>query len=299
MPKLYRSKLMYLIFFSIAAAVFAAACGGSPSSPGGGSQSIDRGDAELGLTEAEVTKRVDAVESLIGTCMSEAGFEYFPVDYPTARKAMDSNSKPSGMKSDDFRKQFGYGITTLVSSPDSQATLGLGPRNISVRNQLPTADRIAYQRTLFGENPAATFVVSLDHEDFSQTGGCTRAAVVKVFSTDELGASFVNYQDAAAARVDQDPRVIAAYRDWGQCISDAGYRYGTPGEIEVDLSARLDAITGNKNPETLSADLKLALAELQGEEKAIAAVDHQCELDFVDAVKVKVENELLGPGSQK
>jgi len=264
---------------------------------GQGDNAGQRGGAEFGLTEAEITRRVDAVESLIATCMRDAGFEYIPVDYATARAAMDSNSKPSGLNADEFRAQFGYGITTLFAGADSQAVMGAGEQNIRIRNGLSPADRIAYNHALYGENPTATFVVALDGEDFSQTGGCTHAAVQQVFSPEELGPGFVNYQNAEGARVEQDPRVIAAYKDWATCMRDAGYSYDNSDAIKTDLADRLNAITGGADPATLSADAQAALTALQGEELAIAAADHACNVKFVDPIKTQVETELLGPGA--
>jgi len=276
-----------------------AACGGSAPDQAGSTpiNSSERGDAELGLTEEEVTRRVDAVESLVATCMTNAGFEYVPVDYATARAAMDSDSKPSGLNADEFRTQFGYGISTLFAGTGNQATLGAGEENILIRENLTVADRVAYVYTLYGENPSATFVVALDEEDFSNTGGCTRSAVEQVFSSDELAAGFVNYDNAAAERVDQDPRVVAAYVEWANCMIEAGYTYAGPDEIGADLASRLDNITGGADPETLAAEGQAALSELQGEERAIAAADNDCELKFVDPIKTTVQADLFGPNA--
>lgn len=309
----FASFLVMALFISI----LLAACGGSaqsanqPTSADTASQSGNngqsdnngqngqRGDAEFGLTEEEVARRVDAVESLIATCMNDAGFEYIPVDYATARMAMDSNSKPSGMNGDEFRAQFGYGITTQFAGAESQAVMGMGEQNIRIRNGLSTADLAAYNRALYGENPSATFVVSIDDENFSQTGGCTRTAVEQVFTPDELGPGFVNYQNAEGARVEQDPRVIAANKDWAACMRDAGYSYDNSDAIKTDLANRLDAITGGVAPDTLSADAQASLTALQGEELAIAAADHQCNVEFVDPIKTQVETELLGPAANQ
>lgn len=252
------------------------------------------GDSEFGLPEAEIVKRVDAVEQSIATCMSDAGFEYVAVDYATARQAMDADSKPSGLDPDQFRSEFGYGITTLYGGAATQATIGLG-RNIAIRDGLPAADRVAWERQLFGDNSNQTFVVGLDEEDLSGTGGCTRQAVEQNFSADELGAGFVNYQNAEGARIDQDARVIAAYQDWATCMRDAGYNYNAGDEIDADLASRLDSITQGLTPAELSSDAQAALSELQGEERAIAAVDHDCDVKFVADITAQVTLEILGP----
>lgn len=249
--------------------------------------------AEFGLTEAEVTRRVDAVEQSIATCMADAGFEYIPVDYATVRTAMDTNSKPSGMTADEFRAQYGYGITTLSAEANAQANIGLG-RNAAIRDGLPPADQVAWIRQLLGENADQTFAVGLDSEDLSRTGGCTKTAVEANFSQAELGPGFVNYQNGEGARIDQDPRVIEAYRNWATCMRDAGYSYDEPTSIKLDLASRLAATTGGADIGSLAADAKAAVDQLQGEELAIAAADNQCEIDNVSDVKKQVETEILG-----
>ncbi len=278
-----------------------AACGGSSGAniPAGGSPTPnpERGNAEFGLTEEEVARRVDAVEAIITTCMMDAGFEYVPVDAQTARIAMDSDSKVSGTSPDEFRTEFGYGITTLYAGSDSQAVLGAGEENVRIRNALSPSDRVAYNRALYGENPGATFVVGLDEENFSQTGGCTRSAVEQVFSADELGASFVNYEDEQEAQILADPRVIDAYTNWSSCMREAGYAYKDPPEIEADLPARLASITQGADPETLTGGAQAALSALQEEEKAIAAADYDCEQQYVAATKRQVASDLFGVGA--
>ncbi|MCZ7533050.1 MAG: hypothetical protein M5U23_06550 [Acidimicrobiia bacterium] len=258
-----------------------------------------RGQEEFGLTEETIIARVDAVESLIACCATNAGFEYSPVDYATVRKAMDANSKPSGLTGDEFRAQFGYGITTLYAGADSQAVIGMGQQNIRYRDSLSPTDRVAFERTLFGDNPEATFAVSLDDENFAATGGCTKFAVAQVFTPDQLGASFVNYQNAAGVSIDQDPRIIAAYKDWAACMRADGYSYNNTSEIDADLATRLNAITGGVDPATLSSEAQAALKQLQGEEIAIAAADKKCAVQYVDDIQLKVEAELLGPDANQ
>jgi len=272
---------------------------GCSTSLNAAAQDNSRGQEEFGLTEETIIARVDAIESLVRCCMTNAGFEYSPVDYTTVRKAMDTNSKPSGLTGDEFRAQFGYGITTLYAGPDSQAVIGSGQQNIRYRDSLSPADRVAYERTLYGENPEATFAVGLDDENFAATGGCTKFAVAQVFTPDQLGASFVNYQNATGVSIDQDPRIIAAYKDWAGCMRSGGYNYNNTSEIDADLATRLHDITGGADPATLSADAQSALTQLQGKEIATAAADKKCAVQYVDEIQKKVEAELLGPDANQ
>jgi hypothetical protein len=127
--------------------------------------------------------------------------------------------------------------------------MGAGAQNLRIRDGLSAADLAAHNHALYGENPTATFAVGLDDENFAQTGGCARAAVEKVFSPEELGPGFVNYQNAEGARIDKDLRVIAAHKDWATCMRAAGYSYDNSDAIKTDLANRLEVITGGAAPD--------------------------------------------------
>ena len=284
-----------MIVGALVSAVVLAACGGAAATDGGNSS----GDSEFGLSEAEVVVRVEAVEASIADCMTEAGFEYFPVDYETARIAMDSNSKPSNLTDGEYRDQFGYGITTDFAVGESQAVLGTGSRNLEIKAGLSTATLLAYERALYGEDSDATFIVGLDDENLSNTGGCTRIAVEANFSPEELGSNFVSFQNDESLRVDQDPRIVAAIVDWATCMREAGFSFANADEIETDLANRFDSIVQGEDPATLTGEAATSLSALQGEEVAIAAADQACEVAFVDAVKTEVELELLGPDADQ
>lgn len=246
------------------------------------------GSEEFGLTKADLVKHIEVVEQGIASCMKAAGFQYVPVDYLTVRKSMDADKRTAGVTDEEFRKQFGYGITTRTTTPgvapqlssaDHAATLGLGRENMRIFESLSPTNQIAYNRALLGEDTTATFAVSLEAEDFSKTGGCTRAAVEQAFQEEELGAAYLNPGDALIA---QDQRVIAATAKWADCLRDAGFTYNNPEEIEPDLKTRLAAASGD------------ALIELQGEERALAVADFTCAEEFIEPAVHQVETELYG-----
>jgi len=254
------------------------------------------GTEEFGLSKEGLVTSIEAVESLIATCMNDAGFEYIAVDYATVRKGMVSDKSLPGLSEEKYIDQFGYGISTLYTGLPPQladaatpATIGLGEQNLQIFNSLSAADQVAYNRTLFGENTDATFAVTLEAEDFSQTGGCTRTAIEQVFNLEELSTTYYNPLDAL---VDQDPRMIAALAEFADCVRVAGFNYNHPFEIEVDLKKRLHAITGGAPVETLSAEAQAALTELQGEERAVAVVATECEARIIEPVAEQILREL-------
>jgi len=273
---------------------------GAPS-PGQSTPTVQNrlpGPEEFGMTTQELVTSVEKVESLIAQCMRDAGFEYIAVDYDTVRKGMVADKSLPGVSDEDFIAQYGYGISTLYTGLPPQlselatpAQIGLGEQNVRIFNNLSPADQAAYIRTLFGQNVDATLAVSLETEDFSRTGGCTRAAIEQVFTREQLSATYLNPLDTL---IQQDPRMIAALKQFADCVREEGFNYNHPNEIEPDIKNRLDVITGGAPLEALSADARAALTELQGEERAIAAVATACEEDILEPVQVQIERELYG-----
>lgn len=254
------------------------------------------GTEEFGLTREELVTRIEAVEGLVAQCMSEAGFEYVAADYDTVRQGMVADKSLPGLSEEEFIAQYGYGISTLYTGLGPQASdattpakIGLGERNVAIYNNLSPADQVAYNRALFGENQDATFAVALEAEDFSRTGGCTRAAIEQVFAPEQLTITYANPLDAL---IQQDPRMVAAFGEYADCIREAGFDYTHPEQIEADIRSRVDAITSGDPLDALSADAMTALTELQGEERAVAQVAFDCEEEFLTPVEELIQREL-------
>lgn len=300
--------ILFLVF-GLILATFLNACGGAstPTAEQGASdtnqesnatsaqQSATFGTEEFGLSKQQLVEHSEAVEALIAKCMTAAGFEYIAVDYDTVRRGMTSDKSLPGVSDEQFISQYGYGISTLYtgmapqfSTTETAAKIGLGEQNVQSFNKLSQADQVAYSRTLLGQNSEATFAVSLEQEDFSRTGGCTRTAIEEVFSEDQLKATYFNPLDA---RIEQDPRMLEAMTEFADCVRKEGFNYNHPDEAEKDIKTRLDAITSGAPIDTLSGDAKAALAELQGEERAVATVVTNCAEEIIEPLKSKLEQE--------
>jgi hypothetical protein len=254
------------------------------------------GTEEFGLSMPELVKSVETVEGLIATCMSEAGFEYIAADFNTVRRAMVSDKSLPGLSEKQYVEQYGFGISTLYTGLSPQlsevltpAQMGLGQQNVQIFRNLSPADQVAYNRTLFGENTDATFAVAIETEDFRRTGGCTRRAIEQVFTPEQLTVTYVNPKDAL---IEQDPRMVAALAEFGDCMRAAGFNYKLEREIEPDLKQRLYEITNGDPVESLSPDAQAALKELQGEERALAVATYNCENRIISPVEDQVEHEL-------
>jgi hypothetical protein len=254
---------------------------------------------EFGLTRKQLFEAIEKVESLISTCMRAQGFEYVAVDYNTVRKGMSADKKMPGMSEGAFIAKFGFGVsTTYTGEPPQLATgympgrEGLGERNIQIFKKLPVANQVAYNRALFGENTGATFAVSLETENFSLTGGCTRKGISQVFNADQMTATYYNPKDAL---INKDPRMKDALSKYQAEMRKAGYAYNHPDKVELDIRTRLAAMTmgGTIRVDQMTPTQRAALKELQAYELKVAVKNQQLLDRVVEPVYEKIEGELF------
>ena len=280
----------------IAGALVLAACGGSSNDKGanqtqkatpGGNGSQEIGKEEFGMTEERLVTTIDEVEAAIATCMDAAGFEYVPIDAVTFRDAMVSLTSVPGLSDEEFVAQYGYGYSTR---PPTQK-FGAGEENKRIVDALSPQDQVAYKRELWGENTDATFVVMLENEDFSGAGGCTKTAIEKVFTPEQLSPTFQNPFDVL---VEQDPRRVDAVKKWSECMKKGGYDYEDPQDGEDEILERYDDLTKGADPTTLSESDQAALKDLQDQERALALADFACQDEFLAPVEQHIEHEISG-----
>jgi hypothetical protein len=271
------------------------ACGGSGEADGNGTsgksakQPTGPVEDQLGFDTAGIMARQSRVEADIHECMKAQGFDYVPVDPFAQRAAMTGASR---LSDEDFLNQFGYGISTLwgrggaQSDPNQQMRASLGP-----------ADKRAYDRTLFGENPGATFQAAVDSGDFTKLGGCTRTATERVFGGAQVLTQLQGKLDQLDERILADQRMVRALERWTSCMAEAGFRYEDPDEIDSDLTKRMERIvgpipgpfaTGPGAGQTPPPYDHAALAALQREEVAIARADYACERKDITPVEAVV-----------
>ncbi len=271
----------------LAVVVAASACTGAPATSGTGNLP---GVKEFGLSDQDFVVHVEKVQSLMAACMKRAGFEYVPVDVATIERAQASVRKEPGLSRRMYKEKWGLGVTTRFDEP--VRTIGLGPQNLRIMEGLSEADRTAYELTLFGDNLDSDFAFTLDEEDFSATGGCTREAVAAVFTPEQLSGTYVNPKDVLVA---QDPRIIAAQDAWTACMQDVGYTYEDDQDAIIeDFRKRLEALTEGDDPESLTGERLDALRVLQAEEITVSLADLECQLKHTDEIFRQVETEVFG-----
>ncbi len=231
--------------------------------------------------------------------MRDQGFQYVAADYITVRKGMGADKNLPGLSEEEFIAKYGFGVSTLYTGQPPQladgyspAKVGLGERNVQIYKNLSPADRVAYNRALFGGNTGETFAVALETENFSRTGGCTRKAIEQVFEPEQLKATYYNPKDAL---INKDPRMKAALRVYAAEMHKAGFDYNHPDEVEPDIRERLAALTkgGTIRVEEMSPERRAALKKLQDYERRVAVKNFELEDELIDPLEEKIERELF------
>jgi len=277
---------------TVTAMMLLSASAGAQAPPGLGSE-------EFGMTPRQLVQAVEQVEQLIQKCMRDQGFEYVAVDYETIRAGMHADKRMGDLSEEEFIQRYGFGIATLYSGEAPQLTagyspakVGLGERNVEIYRNLSSADQVAYNRALLGDNPGATFAVALETENMSQTGGCTRQAVEKFFKPDQLKPGHYNPQDAL---INNDPRMKAALRKFSAEMKKAGFDYNHPDEVEPDIKARLAALTNNGTIPIakLTATQQVELRNLQDLERRVALLTFKLQEDLLGPVEEQIQQELF------
>jgi hypothetical protein len=269
---------------SLVATVVFAACGADdPAAP---DTPVELED-QLGFSESGVIERQSRVEGRIADCMKAQGFDYVPVDPLAQRAALTGKAR---MSDEEFLQQFGYGISTMFGRGGGQSD-----PNERIRKSLGPADRAAYDRALWGDNPGLTFAEAIDNDAATELGGCTKRATEAVLGGATVLATLQGKFDELEERINQDQRMVRAVEKWSGCMADRGYRYAEPEEIDTDLLKRFRAVVGPGTQAGATAPAesgatydRAALAELQREEVKLARADLACEKREITPVELEV-----------
>lgn len=227
--------------------------------------------------------------------MKNQGFEYTPVDAVARQAALTGKS---GMSSEEFDQQFGYGITTLFGRGNPQSD-----PNARVRERLGPADQRAYDQALTGGQLEQTFFRAADTGDFSQLGGCTKQAADALFGGSKLLDVLQRKLDELDDAVRQDQRMVRAFEAWRSCMRDkTGQAFEDSEAVELEIQRRLAELVGPL-PEGESAPGEFAslqpdrpvdtatLGRLQRLELKFAHADVTCEEDQIAPVEDVVRSE--------
>lgn len=266
-------------------------------------------DAPLGLDEAGFALKQTRVEELVKTCMKSAGFDYVPVD-PNATKAALTGT--SGLTDDEFRRQFGYGVSTVFEKvvEISQSPNSADP-NVAYRSKLDTAGQTAFDKALTGgrtDISVSGAVGAAKAGDLEGLGGCIEDGTTQVFGDANVISALAKIEELDA-RAEADERLVNARAAWSRCMKEQGFDYPEPNAVDGALIEKLGAIVGPDAAKVLGEDGtysplafgtatlpaydKAALAQLQAEELATAQADLECEEKHVVDVEDKVKAEYI------
>ena len=306
------SRSRALAIFSIATLALLASCSKSTDSEANEGASVD---APLGLDEAGFALKQNQVEEIVKACMKRSGFDYVPVD-PNATKAAITGA--SGLTDDEFRRQFGYGISTVFEKvvEISQSPQSADP-NVAYRSRLDAAGQAAFDKALTGGNSDVSVSGAVDAAkagELSGLGGCIEEGTTKVFGDATVISALAKIEELDA-RAEADERLVKARKDWSECMKKGGFDYPDPNSVDGAILDKLAAIVGpdaakvlgeggNYSPlvfgtAALPVYDKAALAKLQSEELATAQADLDCEEQYVVDIEDKVKAEYVKKFAQE
>lgn len=266
-------------------------------------------DAPLGLDDAGLALKQARVEELVKACMKTAGFDYVPVD-PNATKAAITGT--SGLTDEEFRRQFGYGISTVFEKvvEISQSSQSVDP-NVTYRSRLDPAGQQAFDIGLTGGKSDVSVsgaVEAAKAGELGGLGGCVEVATTEVFGGANVISALAKIEELDA-RAEADERLIKARADWSNCMRKLGFDYQEPNAVDGAIMDKLIAIVGPSAAKVLGEDARFsplvfgtatvppydkdALARLQTEELATAEADLDCEEKYVVDAEDKVKAEYV------
>ena len=294
-----------------------AACGSNGQDAEGDrlSDFLGAGD-DVEAMQAQFEDEQRQVEEHIAQCMAEEGFEYIPQDPDLGQAVTHPRDE---MEPDEFREEYGYGLTTVDMS--EQMDPGEQPQdpNLEIQEEMDEAERQAYQEALQGEMPEPDPEADPEEPVEFEMGGCRGEAMEEVRGEqqalqEELGDDLQELYE----RVESDPRIVEARQGWSACIREAGWEFDEPTDTFEHLSDRQNELmqeAGAGEPGELPDELAElepgeeppediempeppepdpeALEELQDEEIELAQADHECQLEhFGDIDEETMQPEL-------
>jgi len=285
---------------SVAALALITACGG-----GGGEDREDTADAVSPLDGylSEIYGEYDPsapdpdrmrAEELVAGCMSDAGFEYYPVAEQTGviRLADARNTL-------EFAKEFGYGYSTESEGPGA-GTMNwpvmpepseAERRNTEYRDSLSEDAVYEYEAALYGAMVTDPPEEGQDINWDPQSMGCNGVAYDEIYRGSAVAEQFTELNAAINQMwtdVEEDPRVGEALTGWGSCMATAGYpdlaQLVDAENLVNELWNRFNAANGNRidlslgetEYDAVKASIPEELAELQAKEIAVAVADVTC-----------------------
>lgn len=251
-----------------------------------------------GADSAESEQRRREMEQRTAECMAEQGFEYTPRD-PSDRPDVVTEHPREELGEDEFREQYGYGISTWRPEPDERPEPPEPPEdpNRQRLQDMEPAQREAYEKALHGERPDPEELRQADGPVEFEPGGCRAEAREAVMGDrQQLHQELQPELEELRQAVESDPRLVEAREGWVRCMRDRGRDVSERSDAqrliheamsELREAAMPDDVDMPDPEEASREELEsfeppepdfdeAALQELQQRELDMAADDHEC-----------------------
>lgn len=246
----------------------------------------------VGATDKDATRALErTAQKLVAECMTDAGFEYIPVDRSAA---VAGGYDPAEQQSEDWIAKNGYGIASTGDTTQDEAA----DPNAEYIASLSEPQQQAYNAALYGEVSAVTPAeedgsITIDETPSDPaTAGCMsnayREASGKVgkLAEDKKYVDLLKSVGELSTKAEKVAEVKAAASEWAGCMADAGHsdlkqKSDAVGYVSEQLSALYESVGGGTDSadsagtpaEPSAADRK----KLRDTEIKVALADFRCD----------------------
>lgn len=210
------------------------------------------------LTLDEEVRLDQAEEHLIKVCMERRGFRYWGGSVASVAERQISGYVLTDVAT---ARQHGYGAILRAQAEDRKEN----EPNARYANALPEAERIRLSRAYFGDPAKGMLTIDLPAGGTISrpATGCLAEAEQALYG--DLSAWFRAKKIATGLTslyvpdLIEDPRFVAALREWSECMSRAGQHYRTPAQIRERLP---ELTAGTTLEQAHRIEVTLATAEV-------------------------------------
>lgn len=285
------------LLMTLGLAMSLTACGGdeAPDASGPAESEVAAMRSQVAAPPRTETEAKSASEEhfrrynqMLTECMGKAGFQFQPVSPP------DGLRQSLGVSEEEYRRQYGFGISTLIEA------------------------RLLQQGGK--KDPNATYAATLSEQARRAYNDSYSACQERAFR--ELGpppgmqilsAGMTTVMERAEQAAESDPRLVEAKQRFGACLVQQGYSARTIEDLTKEINERVAPLraaveqhinnvrkqggdpTSVRAEQVLNAAQRTELAALRRHELAVADAVGRCVRDGadVDAVQTAVRREYL------
>lgn len=278
-----------------------------PESPLAAYLSDIYGSDEGGDLQERFADESRRIEDLVAQCMSDAGFEYVPVDYSGSSFAAPDQWNPDD---EDWVAEYGYGITDFPGRDDAMSDVADDP-NSDYLEGLSESQQGAYTEALYGPPMEVSddgTEVSVDGSDWEDLG-CYGAAAQEVSGVDPMQseeyAPLMEALNTLWTEASSAPELASIDAKWADCMADDGEpgfaaRVEAQQSIQDDVQAYYESQTDFTEEDPAfdklhEREVELAIKDLQCREKTdyiakAAKVQFDLETKFIDDHRAELES---------